>query len=270
MTLRRTILALAALPLLALSVSGCLIYTDFIKLKKDGSGTITIDYSMSKKLYSQYESAEKMKKTAPGMPVPQVTLPLSFDQEELKTQLTHKEVKIKALSVTPGARQSVHVELEFKTLAHLSELAFPPLKNSKFTFNADAETETYTYTRVGAVEPPQDFLSALNQLKSNPMGADPAKQMEAGLGEEKEAVITNKVEMPENVEKCNIADEKEKKKAMSGRTVTWTQKKPYTETKIALEASAETKPKKAAPAKKEEPKKEEPKKEEPKKEEPKK
>ncbi|MCR4318015.1 MAG: hypothetical protein NUW37_16850 [Planctomycetes bacterium] len=204
---------------LAVTFSGCLQYEESIEFEDDGSGTISVSYSMSRQIFGYFEQAEQMRGTMPQ--VPNVQPPLPFDVEVLRRQLTHVDKDKCELVALTSNNGTVQFRVKFSSIDDLEELTFQAFADSDFTF-ASVEEENEEGEKQVKYEYSRELKSGIDGSLAGAAGQAQAMmpQIQQQLTAAGKPAFKFNVKMPENIEDANVPEET-RSRQIRRNTVYW-------------------------------------------------
>jgi hypothetical protein len=180
---------------LALLIFGCINYEETVDLKKDGSGKMTMHYSIPQQLYAMMQMGQNTDGEK------KEEMPFKFKESEIRADLTAPGVTVdKIESKTEGDQQHFYVNLSFKKITDLNQTK--SFEKMKFEWKEEDKKITFQQTIEGEKKDSQ----------ANPMGDQMASAM---LGNAK---FVFKITLPS---KALPAPDTNGKIQEDGKTVVW-------------------------------------------------
>lgn len=121
---------------LCLLIASCIEYEENIKLNADGSGTMSIAYSMDESLVNMMGASDTSDN------------PFKFDKEEVKKELQSDNVTVDSVTdFTKDGKKGIHVHLSFKDINKIPQQGM--FKDRKFQLSEENGILVYHTTLVG-------------------------------------------------------------------------------------------------------------------------
>jgi phosphatidylinositol mannoside-binding LppM-like protein len=145
--------------ILCLFIFGCINYDETVELNKDGSGKITMHYSIPQQLFAMMQMGQDSGEKKEEMP-------FKFKESEIRSDLTAPGVTVdKVEEKTEGDQHHFYVTLSFKKITDLNQTK----SFTKMPFTWKEEGKNILFQQVLIGEKKQD--------ESNPMGDQMASAM---------------------------------------------------------------------------------------------